>query len=404
MSTPAPADARIELRQTLWFFGGFALLAVLLIVLYGGFTRTTATALAWALACSISGAAVGFLFGVPKVLQAPPSGEGEGDARVAAYRQQVNTNLTEISDWLTKIIVGLGLINLKEVPVLTASTAAVLAAGLGGAPSAMAFAYGIITTTTITGFLFGYLSTRLFLSGAFSRADIEASNIARAAAAERDTNVDRLQVQFGLLATEIRQTAAGIPGGQGDEGDGRDLTDPAGATPESPSRVKGPSIGELWPGDKSVDGLALLRQKAREYLAVDDPNRSARIRAKDELGAEMALLARIYELPRDVIARDAQAGPGAAVADGLILTLATLSIDQPQSGDLRRLLEVGPLARWKHVRYRVVTALAVLADRAKEQEKMEIDQLLDRYEHDADEALKHNIQRTRQLLDPDSRW
>jgi len=81
---------------------------------------------------------IGFLFGIPKVLQGDAAqstataasaqqGAGAGNAspgataaatRAQRNKYQVNTNLEQISDWLTKIIVGLGLINLKQVPEL----------------------------------------------------------------------------------------------------------------------------------------------------------------------------------------------------------------------------------------------------------------------------------------------
>lgn len=74
----------------------------------------------WGLASFVSGLLTGFLFGIPKVLQGkgstPERGAKSDLAQDSRYQQQVNTNLTEISDWVTKIIVGLGLINLKDIP------------------------------------------------------------------------------------------------------------------------------------------------------------------------------------------------------------------------------------------------------------------------------------------------
>ena len=158
-----------------------------------------AIACMWAGSCLISGAAVGFLFGIPRVVQGRVDGKlGSGDAATKAegstsastsvsdaqdagsYRQEVNSNLVEISDWLTKIIVGLGLVNLKSVPELLNRTALTLARGLsdnkacrpGLAPcDDYAFATALIVAFILLGFFMGYLYTRLFLAGAFSRAD-----------------------------------------------------------------------------------------------------------------------------------------------------------------------------------------------------------------------------------------
>ena len=87
------------------------------------------------------GGFVGFLFGIPRVLQdgqsgsagphpgvrpeAPtnlrlPSGASASSPSAGSgFRINVNTNLEQISDWLTKIIVGLGLVELRNMPTDT---------------------------------------------------------------------------------------------------------------------------------------------------------------------------------------------------------------------------------------------------------------------------------------------
>lgn len=65
----------------------------------------------WAMAYCVGGFLIGFLFGIPKVLQA-----NETVAARANPQYRVNKNLEQISDWLTKIIVGLGLVQLRSVP------------------------------------------------------------------------------------------------------------------------------------------------------------------------------------------------------------------------------------------------------------------------------------------------
>jgi hypothetical protein len=146
----------------------------------------------WALACFGVGGAVGFLFGVPRTVQkgaprrsnsidgskgnkgsqsgdSPQSGnQGEDD-----YRQYVNTNLEDISDWITKIIVGLTLVEFRELTDYFRDMSRVLAFGLDGtAPDKnLAFAQGLIVYFTVLGFLCGYLITRLFLAAGFRIAD-----------------------------------------------------------------------------------------------------------------------------------------------------------------------------------------------------------------------------------------
>jgi hypothetical protein len=80
----------------------------------------------------------------------------------------VNTNLEQISDWLTKIIVGLGLINLEKLPQKFKAIASAAAPTVGGSRS---FAAVIIVAYSVCGFMLGYLLTRLYLARAFVRAE-----------------------------------------------------------------------------------------------------------------------------------------------------------------------------------------------------------------------------------------
>ncbi|MEM9413169.1 MAG: hypothetical protein AAGA30_18820, partial [Planctomycetota bacterium] len=77
-----------------------------------------AQATLWAVSSFSIATVVGFLFGIPKVLQGEdlPKTAVAGSVGDRRYEQRVNTNLEQISDWLTKIIVGLGLVNLGAVP------------------------------------------------------------------------------------------------------------------------------------------------------------------------------------------------------------------------------------------------------------------------------------------------
>jgi hypothetical protein len=134
------------------------------------------------------GTLLGFLFGIPRTLQsdaqlAPYEGPKttksvpSSDATLAndqsrlgqrGYRQTVNTNLEQISDWLTKILVGVGLTQMQKIPDLLKRMAGYFAPGLhGNAPIAL----GIIINSSVLGFFVGYLLTRLFLASAFGEVD-----------------------------------------------------------------------------------------------------------------------------------------------------------------------------------------------------------------------------------------
>lgn len=126
----------------------------------------------WGLAAFAIAFLLGFLFGIPKVIQ---TGDEQGSGRRPDYRQTVNTNLEQISDWLTKIIVGLGLVQLYETPKLLERAAKWVAACLptkaGFELKAESLASSLIIVFGVLGFLAGYLLTRLYLAGAFRRAD-----------------------------------------------------------------------------------------------------------------------------------------------------------------------------------------------------------------------------------------
>jgi hypothetical protein len=132
-------------------------------------------AIGWALAYFAAGFFGGFLFGIPRVLQDnAPVPEATNASTDQPYAQRVNTNLEQISDWLTKIIVGLGLVELRAVPDHLYKAAVWMGQSLGLKPNddtIASFSCAFIIYFTIVGFLAGYLITRLFLAGAFWRAD-----------------------------------------------------------------------------------------------------------------------------------------------------------------------------------------------------------------------------------------
>ena len=170
---------------TVLFIGG-----TIVAVFFAANNAGRITILVWILACLLLGAVIGFLFGIPKTLQGTRTwnkrkekaiqkseveeNNEEGKTNSPSYELLVNTNLTEVSDWLTKIIVGLSLVNLNRISSFLTMRAAVLAQALSNSSNnslAIAFAYGLIVAFTIFGFLFGYNSTRMILSPNYSRSD-----------------------------------------------------------------------------------------------------------------------------------------------------------------------------------------------------------------------------------------
>jgi len=126
-----------------------------------------------ALALFGGGFFLGFLFGIPRVDQNVKKSTREAAAVDDEYVQQINTNLEQISDWLTKIIVGVGLVELGKLYAFFQGATAFIAGGIGidKAQQAQALAAAIIVYFMILGFLSGYILTRIFLASAFRWAD-----------------------------------------------------------------------------------------------------------------------------------------------------------------------------------------------------------------------------------------
>lgn len=138
----------------------FPIVATFIYALSGGFDPGSNFLSVFAAGVIISGAALivgallGFLFGIPRTREKSGS-----EATLAA-----NTNLNEISDWLTKILVGLGLVQLGKVTSGIESMANAAAPALGGTNEAMIFATGLLVFSAVDGFLLGYLWVRLVIS------------------------------------------------------------------------------------------------------------------------------------------------------------------------------------------------------------------------------------------------
>lgn len=135
--------------------GGLATMIVYAWKQPAGLRMTTlAACVLLALAAATVGALLGFTFGIPKtVANASETG--------AVSRFAGNTNFDQISDWLTKILVGAGLVELYKIGGFFQDITRTLQPYLGSA--APAVIPTIIVTYSITGFLTTYLWARLYL-------------------------------------------------------------------------------------------------------------------------------------------------------------------------------------------------------------------------------------------------
>lgn len=96
-------------------------------------------------------------------------------AAVAAQDEQstsgVNSNLSDVSDWLTKILVGVGLTQIANVGPAFGDLTGVLAPSLGNLAGSQAVAGATLVLFLTVGFLAAYLETRLVLQRAMMIAD-----------------------------------------------------------------------------------------------------------------------------------------------------------------------------------------------------------------------------------------
>ena len=87
-------------------------------------------------------------------------------------KYQENTNLTQISDWLTKVLIGAGLVQLREIPHLIYHVAQVTGKGIARATvlndAATISCAAIIMYFITWGFISGYLVMKLVLTEQFA--------------------------------------------------------------------------------------------------------------------------------------------------------------------------------------------------------------------------------------------
>lgn len=122
------------------------------------------------LAAIALGGLLGFLFGIPK---SGIGGKPENAASAASKpANRVNTNLEEVSDWLTKLILGAGLTQIGTLwAMFVEMSQRIGIRGFGSLTYGGVIAGGLIIYGLVVGFIAGYVLTRLYLSNIFLLAD-----------------------------------------------------------------------------------------------------------------------------------------------------------------------------------------------------------------------------------------
>ena len=105
------------------------------------------------LAASQVGGLAGFIFGIPKTIA----------TQGTTTEHQGNTNLEQISDWLTKILVGAGLVELKELPSALGAFGSTFRENNALGSLGWVVAPAIVITFSVCGFLLAYLWARIYM-------------------------------------------------------------------------------------------------------------------------------------------------------------------------------------------------------------------------------------------------
>lgn len=151
--------------------------AALLLLVYGLTAKTSASPstvfaveMLVGTAAFVAGALLGFLFGIPRT---PPRGAGGTNANAVAVDRAVyepSNNLEQVSDWLTKVLVGATLVQLRDLRLTLAVAGLRVMEGLGGTATSVVTQLTIVAFG-ILGFLAGFLWTRVYYGVIQVRAD-----------------------------------------------------------------------------------------------------------------------------------------------------------------------------------------------------------------------------------------
>lgn len=203
----------------------FLLAGWLVVALAANASRPTGVLIAGAIAAA--GAVLGFLFGIPRSLPAPPPPAGADKPANAATATPPNAGLEQVADWLTKIILGAGLTQLGAIKGLVVKLAHYIAACVCAtdcppqtAHVAFVFGLAVIGYFGAFGFLGGYLTTRLLLARLLRKADKSVEDIAREVGQAKGEQIGKERtltaVQNDITAlikntTQVRFAAAANP-------------------------------------------------------------------------------------------------------------------------------------------------------------------------------------------------
>lgn len=213
-------------RTPPWLLMLALLAVVVLCVVFFGSTRAGTRLVTLELlvgTCALSvGGLLGFLFGIPRTptFDAPPpeaaragapgaaaAGEaGAGGAAATGLTYQPSTNLEQVSDWLTKILIGVGLVEFDKAADALGRVGARVQRQVGPrVAGADVLTEAVIVVCAVVGFLASFLWTRIYYGAIQVGADSQALQMLRAQVSRQAENAAQAQD----TAVEARKKAEG---------------------------------------------------------------------------------------------------------------------------------------------------------------------------------------------------
>ena len=149
-----------------WLLGAVCAFVTLLLAAFGSITRSWAAfvvPLMVGVAAMAGGMLLGFLFGIPRTTG---NEDGSGSTRKDGDRgldYKPSTNLEQVTDWLTKILVGVGLVELKQVTGALGKLGTLVSLALvPPVPGVSVLAESVVMVFATVGFLASFLWTRVY--------------------------------------------------------------------------------------------------------------------------------------------------------------------------------------------------------------------------------------------------
>jgi hypothetical protein len=302
------------LISSLGALGGITLLGVVVWSSRGGAPTLAVIggSLLLVVASFLVGSLLGFLFGLPQRAQNPPAQEGAANAAGASPATTsargerptgflASNNLTKVSDWLTTVIVGVGLVQATEViawiKTLGRDVAPLL---LGGPPAseaataaAAAAAIALLVSGFVAGLVAGYLVTSLILAGLMASAArrFEREQIERQVRKELQQHIEQEVRDESRALGEVRQIWRRKPIDSLLPGPDGTWPDEPSLTPEE-ERLAGASLADLGNDADLIRAWAKLQLARRRLTPATDGFRKL-VKLRPEVAEFRAEFARV---------------------------------------------------------------------------------------------------------------